>query len=52
MHNLAWAFETGWSWSGGSTTSADFWINICVDGEDTAVKDDDAVVTVNWFNVN
>ena len=45
MQNLAWAIETGWSWSEGSTTSADSWIDICGDGEDAAVKDDAVVVT-------
>ena len=28
-----WAIESGWSWSGGTTTSADSWIDICGDGK-------------------
>ena len=39
-----WAIESGWSWSGGSTTSVDTWINIRGDGEGAAVKDDAAIV--------
>ena len=44
MQNLAWAIKSGWSWSGGSTTSADSWIDICGNREGAAVKDDAAVV--------
>ena len=39
-----WTIESGWSWSGSSTTSADSWIDICGDGEGAAVKDDAAIV--------
>ena len=39
-----WTIESGWSWSGCSTTLADSWIDICGDGEGAAVKDDAAIV--------
>ena len=39
-----WTIESGWSWSGCSTTSADSWIDICGDGEGAAVKDDATIV--------
>ena len=39
-----WTIESGWSWSGCSTTSADSWIDSCGDGENAAVKDDAAIV--------
>ena len=44
MQKLAWAIESGWSWSEGSTTSADSWIDICRDEECAAVKEVTAIV--------
>ena len=50
MQNLVWAIETGWFWYGGSTTSADSWIDICGDGESAAAKDDTTVVKIIFNN--
>ena len=52
-----WTIESGWSWSGCSTTSADSWIDICGDGEGAAVKDDAAKVDQTkklktWRSIN
>ena len=37
MQNRAWAIESGWSWTGGSTTTKDTWTEIWGDGADAAV---------------
>ena len=42
--NRAWAIESGWTWSGGTTPSKDTWTEIWGDRIDAAVKDDAAIV--------
>ena len=44
--NLAWAIESGWTWSGGPTTSKDTWTEIWGDEADAAAKDGAAIVSV------
>ena len=48
MKNRAWAIETGWTWTGGSSTSKDTWTEIWEGGEGVAVKD--AAVVDSWSN--
>ena len=36
--NRVWAIESGWTWSGGTTTSKDTWTEIWGDGVDTLSK--------------
>ena len=55
MQNLEWKAETGWTWTGGSTTSKYTWTEIWGDGEGAAIKDDAAEVSkLNYphFNSN
>ena len=42
--NRDWAIETGWTWSGGNSSTKDTWTEIWGDGADAAVKDDAAIV--------
>ena len=44
MENRVGAGETGWTWTGGSSTSNDTCAEICGDGVDAAVKDGAAIV--------
>ena len=46
MKNRAWAIETGWTWTGGSSTSKDTWTEVWGDGEGVAVKDGAAIVNI------
>ena len=46
MENRAGAIESGWTWTGGSTTSKDTWTEIWGDGADAAVKDSAAIVFI------
>ena len=48
MENCSWAIESGWTWTGGSTTSKDTWTEIWGDGADAAVKDSAAIVLLNF----
>ena len=45
----AWAIESGWNWSGGTTTSKDTWTEIWGDGADAAAENDGAAIikTIN-----
>ena len=45
MENRVGAAETGWVWTGGTTSSKDTWTEIWGDGIDAAVKDGAAIVT-------
>ena len=47
MENCAGAIETGWTWTGGSTSSKDTWSEIWGDGADATVKDGAAVVKLS-----
>ena len=49
MENRAWAIESGWTWSGGTTTTKDTWTEIWGDGADSAVKDGAAIVIEDDF---
>ena len=42
--NRAWAIESGWTWSGRTTTSKDTWTEIWGDWAEATVKDDPAIV--------
>ena len=44
IQNLALKAESGWTWTGGSTTSKVTWTEIWGDGENAAIKDDTAIV--------
>ena len=50
MENLAGAIETGWTWTGGSTSSKDTWSEIWGDGAAAAFKDGAAVVK-EWLRL-
>ena len=44
MENRSWAIETGWTWSGGNSSTKNIWTEIWGDGADAAVKDGAAIV--------
>ena len=44
MENRVGAAETGWTWTGGSSTTKDIWTEIWGDGLEAAVKDGAAIV--------
>ena len=46
MENRAGVIETGWTWTGGSTSSKDTWSEIWGDGAGAAVKNGAAIVIV------
>ena len=50
MQNLVWKAETGWAWTGESTTTKVVWTEIWGDGEYAAVKDGAAVVFISSIN--
>ena len=47
MENCVGEAETGWIWTGGSTSSKDTCSEICGNGIDAAVKDGTAIVSRN-----
>ena len=49
MENRAGTIETGWTWSGGNSSTKDTWAEIWGDGAGAAVKDDAAVVILLNF---
>ena len=52
--NSSWVIETGWTWSGGTSTSSDIWTEICGDGKrynsDTSYWDDGNTITSDGWN--
>ena len=51
MENRAGAVETGWTWTGGSSSSKDTCAEICGDGGDADVKDGAAIVNY-WISIS
>ena len=52
--NRAGVIETGWTWTGGSSTTKDIWTEIWGDGIEAAVKDGGAIVyyfLINYFKL-
>ena len=52
MWNVAWKVETGWNWTGGTTSSKDTRTEIWGDEAGAAVKKDAAVVRLIMHNLN
>ena len=53
MENRSWGIESGWTCSGGSSTTKDIWTETCGDGADATVKDGAAIVVKwKWYNLN
>ena len=52
MENRAWAIESGWTWTEGTTSSKDTWTKIWGDGAGAVVKDGAAVVKTISLNIS
>ena len=44
MEHCSWAIESGWTWTGASTTTKDTWTEIWGDGADAAVENIGAAI--------
>ena len=45
MENCSWAIESGWTWTGGSTTTKDTWAEIWGDEADASAENDGAIIS-------
>ena len=52
MENRSWGIESGWSCSGGNSSTKDTCIGYCEDRVDATVKDGDAIVLQDIYKNN